>query len=58
MYFENVEALLTMDGHGIYVWVAYGITLLTVVSLIAVPLARKRCRLQELRGFLRRAGES
>ena len=27
MYFESFEALLTMGGHGLYVWSAYGIAI-------------------------------
>ncbi|MBB3046213.1 heme exporter protein D [Litorivivens lipolytica] len=54
MYFETVAELLAMDGHGPYVWAAYGITFATLVWLVAQPLVAKRRQLRELRGFLRR----
>lgn len=31
MKFDSFAALLSMDGHGGYVWAAYGITLLVIV---------------------------
>ena len=31
MYFESFEALLTMGGHGLYVWSAYGIAIVVLV---------------------------
>lgn len=42
IYFRSVEAALAMDGHGAYVWGAYGLTLLVIVVLLAVPLRRSR----------------
>ncbi len=54
MFFESFSQLLAMEGHGPYVWSAYAITLVTLIALVAQPLAAKRRQLRELRGFLRR----
>ncbi|MCR8921694.1 heme exporter protein CcmD [Dasania sp. GY-MA-18] len=54
MYFENLAALLTMDGHGPYVWAAYGMTALVLILLIINPLLRKRSLLTQQRMRLRR----
>ena len=38
MSFENLGALFYMDGHGIYVWAAYGITLIVLASNAWLPI--------------------
>ncbi|WP_372810566.1 heme exporter protein CcmD [Litorivivens sp.] len=43
-----------MDGHGSYVWSAYGITALTLIALLVAPLQRKKRQLRELRAHYRR----
>ncbi len=42
MYFESVEALLNMDGHGLYVWSAYGVGILVLATSAILPLIRYR----------------
>ena len=54
MYFESFEALLQMDGHGGFVWAAYGITTTVIVLLLLLPRRRQRHTLQRLQGELRR----
>lgn len=49
MYFANVAELLAMGGHGFYVWLAYGISLFTLVVLTVYPLRRKQQALQAIR---------
>ncbi|WP_439106758.1 heme exporter protein CcmD [Congregibacter sp.] len=58
MYFESLAAALAMDGHGPYVWAAYGLTLTVIAVLVASPLIRKRRLLRELRGEYRRSQQS
>ena len=58
MYFESLAAALVMDGHGAYVWSAYGITLAVISLLIVLPMFRKRRLLRELRGEYRRGNQS
>lgn len=55
MYFENFESLLYMDGHGVYVWAAYAVTLVVVIGMLIAPLRRRRRLLTELGGAVRRA---
>lgn len=42
MYFDSVNDLMNMAGHGIFVWSSYGITLLALLSLIVYPLRKKQ----------------
>lgn len=54
VYFENLQALLYMDGHGGFVWTAYGVTLVAITWLISVPRRRQRRILKQLADELRR----
>ena len=54
MYFDSVHAALSMNGHGVFVWSAYGITLLVLAQLLLWPWSRRRRLLRELRGEQRR----
>ena len=49
MYWKSWDDFLRMGGYGLYVWGAYGVTLL--VLLVEAPLAARRHRraLAELR---------
>lgn len=38
MYFESIQQLIIMDGHGIYVWSAFSITIVVMLGLIFKPL--------------------
>jgi len=54
MYFESLQAALIMDGHGSYVWSAYGLSLFVLAFLMGLPRRRERRLLQELHGEQRR----
>ena len=54
MYFESFSALLTMDGHGPYVWTAYAVTFTVLIGLVISPLLKKRRFIQQQRMQLRR----
>lgn len=54
MYFESVSALLHMDGHGPYVWAAYGITVVVVLMLLIGPRRQQQRILQQLGAEMRR----
>ncbi|MFT4520450.1 MAG: heme exporter protein D [Halioglobus sp.] len=54
MYFESVEALINMDGHGIYVWPAYIITIGVVIAILIAPIRRRRQILSQLASELKR----
>ena len=30
MRFDSLSAFILMDGHGLYIWVAYGVTLVVI----------------------------
>ena len=40
MYFESIQQLIVMDGHGIYVWSAFGITIVVMLGLFFKPLCQ------------------
>lgn len=41
MYFESLHDLFFMNGHGAYVWSAYGIGFAVLAALIWLPLSRQ-----------------
>lgn len=49
MYFDSFRALLEMDGHGLYVWSAYGISLIVIALLVVAPFRRRRRLLAAIR---------
>lgn len=53
MYFDSLHALLTMDGHGVYVWVTYLLAVLVLSALFVQPLLRRRQLLQQLSDQIR-----
>ena len=55
MYFDSVSSLVAMDGHGAFVWSAYGITAVVLVALLVAPMRRRRRLMAELKGEARRA---
>ena len=55
MYFDSVSSLIAMDGHGAFVWSAYGITAVVLVALLVAPVRRRRRLMAELKGEARRA---
>lgn len=40
--FASFAEFIAMNGHGPYVWAAYGITLVCLVALVWLPVAQKR----------------
>lgn len=40
--FDSINDFLMMDGHGIYVWACYAITLAAFIVLAWLPFAKKR----------------
>jgi heme exporter protein D len=55
MYFDSLHALLAMDGHGVYVWTAYGVTGLVIAVGLLAPLRRRKRFLLQLAAELKRA---
>ena len=54
MYFDSVQAALSMDGHGTHVWVAYAITLAVLAWIVIAPRRRARNTLTQLADEARR----
>ena len=49
MYFADVNALIEMGGHGFYVWLSYGITIIVLVLLIVYPVRKGKKTLKTIR---------
>ena len=56
MYFESLAAAVQMDGHGVFVWSAYLITLVVIVHILLTPRRREKRFLRQLEGQIRRSG--
>jgi len=54
MYFDSLSAALYMDGHGVFVWSAYLISMSVLAFLLIAPRVRERRLLNELEGRNRR----
>ncbi|SDZ76287.1 heme exporter protein CcmD [Microbulbifer marinus] len=46
--FAGFADFMAMEGHGIYVWISYGVTFALLASLAAFPLLRRRQLQREL----------
>jgi heme exporter protein D len=55
MYFDSLHALLTMEGHGVYVWTAYLLTIVVIAAAMLSPLRRRKRFLLQLAAELERA---
>jgi len=49
MYFASFSDLLSMDGHGPYVWSAYAIVAVVLLIMVRSPLARHRRTIERIR---------
>ncbi len=56
MYFESLAALWDMDGHGIYVWLAYLLTACPIAVMVWLPIKRLRQHWRWIEAELRRSG--
>lgn len=54
MYFDSLDAVLTMGGHGAFVWTAYGVTAVVVALVLLLPARRRRRLLREVAAQLDR----
>lgn len=58
MYFDNLHEVLTMGGHGGYVWIAYAVTSVVLALVLVAPVRRRKRVLLQLAGELRRAQDA
>lgn len=54
MSFTNFEEFILMGGHGLYVWLCYGVGLFVLTVAFVSPILRKRAIFKELRQIQRR----
>lgn len=54
MFFDSFSALLTMDGHGPYVWFSYGVSLLVLGALVLGAGQRRRAVERRIQAIVRR----
>lgn len=54
MQFDSLSALWWMNGHGPFVWSAYGLATLILLAIVWAPLQRQRRFFIEQRGIERR----
>jgi heme exporter protein D len=54
MAFESFADFLNMGGHGLYVWLCYGLGLLIIVMNLLLPMQQSKQVIRELRRRLRR----
>ena len=47
MYFDSLQEILDMKGHGAFVWSAYAIALGVLIGLVYVPISRSRQFMRE-----------
>jgi len=48
MYFDSFEEFIAMGGHGLYVWMAYGVVAVSVSIWLLVQTQRRRRVLAQL----------
>lgn len=47
MFFDSLQSLIHMDGHGVYVWASYGVGVLVIAGLFcATYFKQQRLRKQ------------
>jgi heme exporter protein D len=54
MNFTSVDAFLNMGGHGLYVWLSYGVGLLVFVIAFISPILKKKRIIKDLSQLQRR----
>ena len=54
MQFSSLNEALQMGGHGIYVWAAYGLTLLVLGSNVIAPILKRKALMKELKRSIAR----
>jgi heme exporter protein D len=54
MYFQSLQQLLHMDGHGVYVWSCYGLFLVMIAWNLWAVCRCRRAQLRRLLNNLRR----
>ena len=53
-YFDTFAAALNMNGHGAYVWSAYFIVTVAIITLLVLPRIKERNVIARIAGELKR----
>lgn len=48
MYFDSLQQLLLMNGHGVYVWSSFAISIAVMIGLIVRPLKQKQAAIKNI----------
>jgi len=48
MYFDSLQQLIWMNGHGIYVWSSFAISAVVMIGLIVKPLRQKQVAMRNI----------
>ena len=54
MYFDSLDAFLAMGRHGPYVWSAYGLSVLLIVSNLIIAVRRRQQVREQIRRQIKR----
>ena len=54
MQFDSLSAFVAMDGHGVFVWSVYAISLLVMIGLLVAPLRKNNQFFSEQAMLLKR----
>ena len=52
MFFDDLASAWYMDGHGVFVWSAYGVTAMVVLYLLLAPIRRNGQQITAIRADL------
>ena len=55
MYFDSLQAVLAMEGHGVYVWAAYLVGIAVIAMAVIIPMRRSKVLLLQLSAEHKRA---
>ena len=49
MYFDSIQQLIYMGGHGVYVWSAFCISVVVMLALVLKPLCQTKKEFSNIR---------
>ncbi|SIS47140.1 heme exporter protein CcmD [Neptunomonas antarctica] len=58
MQFETISEFIDMNGHGLYVWVSYGLGIAIIIGNIVLPLFTRKELIKNLARRMRRENKT
>ena len=49
MYFDSLQQLMSMNGHGVFVWSSFAIPAVVMIGLIVIPLKQKQAAMRNIK---------